>query len=334
MARKKASAKRQLDPTREYVVSEAVKWRMVARDHVEVRVFGDTVSLPLPWYMILLKFTRPTTLERAAAAYGVDLGERPEIGRMFLQLAKAGIIRRRDEAPKPTNEKSLLDLLDPSIFGKPANRKRISTALRRERLVVIPNAFRKSVADEAHRALTTCTEWQPYERFYQGFFYHHHNLYDPFAFPPAMRELHDVFASAATKDFIAGLSGQNCSGEPAFAAGLYLPGDHSLPHSDSDGSRTVAYVWHLTRDWDPSWGGDFYWVPNRLSLPASFNTLLLFVVSDNSDHFVTTVSPYAKGQRLAINGWWKNSGRRTKKRAAPEKPPPTKSRRAGRIIVI
>lgn len=327
MARKKASAKRQLDPTREYVLSESMKWRMVTRDKVEVRVFGDSVALPLAWYLIVLKLAQPTTLERAAAAYGVDLDEHPEISRMLLQLAKAGVIRPRDEV-RTARGTSLLDLLDPAVFGKPGNRKQISAALRAGRLVIIQNAFKKSVADEAYRALSTTSEWQPYEQYYPGFFYHHHNLYDPFAFPPAMRHLHDTFASAATRDFVTDLSGQDCSGEPAFAAGLYLPGDHSLPHDDSYGTRTVAYVWHLTRDWNPAWGGDFYWVPNRLSLPPSFNTLLLFVVSKKSDHFVTTVSPYAKGQRLAINGWWQHGGKQKKK---GEKPRPSRS---GRIVVI
>ena len=32
--------------------------------------------------------------------------------------------------------------------------------------------------------------------------------------------------------------------------------------------------------------------------------LLLFNVGPDTTHFVTQVSPYAQGKRLAINGWW------------------------------
>jgi Rps23 Pro-64 3,4-dihydroxylase Tpa1-like proline 4-hydroxylase len=96
-------------------------------------------------------------------------------------------------------------------------------------------------------------------------------------------------------------------------------------------------VWHLTRDWNPSWGGDFYWIPSRASLPPSFNTLLLFVVTNQSDHFVTTVSPYASGQRLAINGWWQTSRPKKvarKKAALAARQRSTRSICGGRVIVI
>ena len=36
----------------------------------------------------------------------------------------------------------------------------------------------------------------------------------------------------------------------------------------------------------------------------TFNTLVLFVVTDASAHLVTQVSPYAKTKLLAINGFW------------------------------
>lgn len=42
---------------------------------------------------------------------------------------------------------------------------------------------------------------------------------------------------------------------------------------------------------------------------ASYNTLVLFSVTTQSSHFVTTVSPDAQGKRLSFNGWWSSSWR-------------------------
>ena len=64
-------------------------------------------------------------------------------------------------------------------------------------------------------------------------------------------------------------------------------------------------MWHLAKDWRSEWGGALYWCPKTAYLPPVFNTLLLFNVGlGTSHHFVTQVSPYAQGKRLAINGWW------------------------------
>ena len=76
------------------------------------------------------------------------------------------------------------------------------------------------------------------------------------------------------------------------------------------GQRTVAYVWHLSKGWQPEWGGGLYWADNAQNqriYPASFNTLVLFLVTPSSSHFVTPVSRHAAGQRLAFNGWWQSS---------------------------
>lgn len=91
---------------------------------------------------------------------------------------------------------------------------------------------------------------------------------------------------------------------------LASQGDHSLPHTDWVGQRTVAYVWHLSKNWKPEWGGALYWAQHHHAVatyPASFNTLVLFSVTTTSAHFVTTVSPNHKGKRLTFNGWWQSA---------------------------
>ena len=63
-------------------------------------------------------------------------------------------------------------------------------------------------------------------------------------------------------------------------------------------------MWHLAKDWRSEWGGALFWCAKGCYLPPLFNTLWLFNVVPESTHFVTHVSPYARGKRLAINGWW------------------------------
>ena len=65
-----------------------------------------------------------------------------------------------------------------------------------------------------------------------------------------------------------------------------------------------------SKNWKPEWGGALYWAQHDhgvATYPASFNTLSLFSVTTRSAHFVTTVSPHHKGQRLTFNGWWQSA---------------------------
>jgi Rps23 Pro-64 3,4-dihydroxylase Tpa1-like proline 4-hydroxylase len=146
---------------------------------------------------------------------------------------------------------------------------------------------------------------KPYAQYPGRFFhYHHHNANEKAAFPPELRACEQIFKAHTSRRLIQELSEVDCSGEPQFSASLYLPGDHSLPHNDLGRSRSVAFVWHLTKDWSSSWGGHFYWASTGTYISPSFNVLILFRVSATSNHLVTHVSPTARGRRLAVNGWW------------------------------
>ena len=96
-----------------------------------------------------------------------------------------------------------------------------------------------------------------------------------------------------------------------------------MPHSDDSAGRTVAFVWHLSRNWDPEWGGSLFWQAEpsgRAYIPASYNTLHLFSVTRQSDHFVTPVSAYAEEERLAFNGWFTRTDRKLSESALHELP--------------
>jgi Rps23 Pro-64 3,4-dihydroxylase Tpa1-like proline 4-hydroxylase len=88
----------------------------------------------------------------------------------------------------------------------------------------------------------------------------------------------------------------------------YTPGQFLTRHKDdiSREGRRIAYVMSFTKDWHPDWGGllHFYedngsprdfWVP-------MFNSLTLFDV--RHVHSVSYVTPFAKGQRLSLTGWF------------------------------
>lgn len=176
-------------------------------------------------------------------------------------------------------------------------------------LVAIRDAFEPEFAERMYRSLDSCRAWRLHEGGEQSFHFHHHNLYDPKEYPADLAWCASIFESPGTKAWVTRLSGRHCAGPAEFSASLYLPGDHSLPHNDvaaTDGNfnRQVAFVWHLAKDWRPEWGGALYWCSKAAYLPPAFNTLYLFNVGPESNHFVTHVSPYAQGRRLTVNGWW------------------------------
>src|SRR5262245_18881012 len=203
--------------------------------------------------------------------------------------------------------------------------ERIGKGLRAGKLVVVREALHASFAERMFQCLDQFSDWKLYETDSavtadgppgKPFRYHHHNNYERSRYPEELTWCDGIFASEGTRHFVEQLSGQDCTGVTSFSASWYQPGDHSCPHSDrvvmdnGDTVRTVAFVWHLAKAWPPDWGGALYWCPTLRYVPPSFNTLVLFLVTDASAHFVTQVSPYAKTKRLAINGWWvgRNTG--------------------------
>jgi hypothetical protein len=204
---------------------------------------------------------------------------------------------------------SLKDYLNPEIFIAPDTAENLSRSLQDGKLISIRNAFKESFANRIYNCLDQFNGWKVYEAYKDFFHYHHHNIYDENLFPADLRWCQQVFQHPKTKQWIEQLSQRDCSGEVQFSASYYLPGDHSLPHNDlvplgEDQWRQVAYVWHLSKNWESTWGGHFYWCAQNRYLSPSFNTLLVFNVGPDTKHFVTVVSPYAQSKRLAVNGWW------------------------------
>mmetsp|Transcript_13655 Transcript_13655/g.20368 ORF Transcript_13655/g.20368 Transcript_13655/m.20368 type:complete len:118 (-) Transcript_13655:313-666(-) len=74
-----------------------------------------------------------------------------------------------------------------------------------------------------------------------------------------------MFETEETKEFMSELTGRDCSGESVGAPSYYEIGDHSLPHTDHVGQRSVAYIWHLSKTWKAEYGGGLYWAPEPLA---------------------------------------------------------------------
>jgi len=202
-------------------------------------------------------------------------------------------------------------LLNPKLFSENGLIEEVSNQLVDGRLIVIRNAFQEAFAERMFGCLDQFRDWKVYEDYQPHFHYRHHNIYDENLFPSELQQCRKFFSSDETRRFVPQLSRRDCSGDTTFSASLYLPGDHSLPHNDfttrADQPRQTAFVWHLTKEWQDDWGGEFFWCKQGRSLAPEFNTLLLFNVDAHSKHLVTLVSPHAKGKRLAISGWWHGS---------------------------
>lgn len=91
-----------------------------------------------------------------------------------------------------------------------------------------------------------------------------------------------------------------------FFISRYSSGDFLSRHSDH--TKGIAFVWNLTQDWRPEYGGNLSLIdPDTQeirTLIPQFNTLSLFNLQEEVDHWVSEVSSFAPKERIAITGWF------------------------------
>ena len=204
---------------------------------------------------------------------------------------------------------SIENYLRPSLRGPGSALTDAVPRLAAGGLVVIRDAFEPDFAERMYRSLDSCATWRLHESYEERFCLSSSQSLPRRGVSGGRRLVLQDIRFVETKAWATRLSGRSCVGPAEFSASWYLPGDHSLPHNDNVTTgehyiRQLAFVWHLAKDWRSEWGGAFYWVPTASYLPPAFNTLYLFNVGPDSTHCVTQVSPYARGKRLVINGWW------------------------------
>lgn len=200
--------------------------------------------------------------------------------------------------PLVSESKSIQNVLN-SRYSDPTVLEDIKMRLRAGQVVILRDAFVPELADAMHAVLSASTEnvkdsnWDHNEDYFgDGYHFRHYNIYNPQDFPTLCKDMQsNIFESDATRAFMTELTGRDCnSPEVSAAPSYYGSGDHSLPHTDHIGQRSVAFVWHLSQNWRPEWGGALYWAPEPLANAvhhASYNSLVLFSVTP---HSVCTIS--------------------------------------------
>ena len=173
-------------------------------------------------------------------------------------------------------------------------------------LLSIRDAFIPEFADVVYKALDEQAGWELHETISDGFYFHGHVIYDFDQLGPCLALLHMIFDSEETIRWATDVSGVSCTARATAFPSWYMPGDQITMHNDRVYNRVLAFIWHLTRDWHSSWGGDLVWCTTGENIPPSFNTLHLMAVQHGQQHTVTPVSPKALGKRLCWNGWWKS----------------------------
>ncbi|WP_394831637.1 2OG-Fe(II) oxygenase [Pendulispora rubella] len=282
-----------------------VAFRFPSRDVVDAVVGGVSRRIDETAHRVAIEFASPRSWRDVYTELDVD-GEDRDFEDLVLALVAKGILEEFSESDGP----SISSILNRATFPKGHLSDGVGRAIAGGRAVVIPRAFDDAFAERVYDALEACAPWQPYEAAEPFFHYRHHNVYDTSRFPPALLECKRILGSSATKALMASLTGCDCSGPLQIGAAMYMAGDHSLPHTDAVGHRTVAYVWHLSKNWHPAWGGHFVWCPSGAMVNPGFNSLVIFKVSRDSVHFVSKVTARARGSRLAVNGWWQGADAR------------------------
>ena len=141
-----------------------------------------------------------------------------------------------------------------------------------------------------------------------GFFYGTYRITKEAGVHPVMREFYDWINSDEVLAKIKEVTGKsdilsaNCQGT------RYKVGDYLTRHNDVNTSegREIAYVFNLTPNWHPDWGGLLQFFTQdgapQESYSPKFNSLSLFDVT--IPHSVTYVAPFAQQRRLAVTGWF------------------------------
>lgn len=78
-------------------------------------------------------------------------------------------------------------------------------------------------------------------------------------------------------------------------------------HTD-DVNGKVAFVCHLTKDWNPDWGGLYLDLRDKANIKTilpSFNKMVIFEVTDGvAPHSVTQVVDNTLHERISVSGWY------------------------------
>jgi len=111
--------------------------------------------------------------------------------------------------------------------------------------------------------------------------------------------------------FMENISGERYTSYNTMFASKYTEGCFLSPHTDHS-NGDIGFVYQLTKDWKPQWGGLLNFMDDSGKMITSvevptFNSLTLFHLPGGSGkwHYVSHVNPGVEAARLAYTGWFK-----------------------------
>jgi len=120
----------------------------------------------------------------------------------------------------------------------------------------------------------------------------------------------DLFKSEQFRNYLSEITGHQ---DLEFSEGHsfvsnYESGHYNGPHTDGENGR-IAFVFHLSKDWKPAYGGlflrmDWDWKTINKAICPPFNTLSIFDVSNGAPHLVTEVAQGIDNKRISFTGWY------------------------------
>jgi hypothetical protein len=288
-------------------------------------VFGANgqIEISIDMFQVLMSFSETTTARQAFHIMDVNV-ELEEFGAIVEDLCRHGLLGRQDAGDDDTD---LQHVLDPRLSDA-AHRTEITSWLRDGRAIIIPDALPAPFAEEVHGELLRLTRWTVAEGGHDFFQYRNCIVDRLEERGAALMKCSRLFSSAATRRFVTELAGTDCAGDAEVTASWYRPGEYAMPHDDATAgrSRSVAFIWYLTKDWRREWGGALFWCPTGQYISPGFNVLVMFRVTPSNMHLVSPVALGAVARRLTINGFWYHPDRDAQ--AAPPAPDRSISPRA------
>lgn len=120
----------------------------------------------------------------------------------------------------------------------------------------------------------------------------------------------DLFKSENFRNYLSEITGHEnleFSEGHSFVSN-YESGHYNGPHTDGDNGR-IAFVFHLSKDWKPAYGGlflrmDWDWKTINKAVCPPFNTLSIFDVSNGAPHLVTEIAQGIDNKRISFTGWY------------------------------
>jgi Rps23 Pro-64 3,4-dihydroxylase Tpa1-like proline 4-hydroxylase len=110
-------------------------------------------------------------------------------------------------------------------------------------------------------------------------------------------------------NFLNTITNRNITSLHTAFANIYDKGCFLATHTD-DNNGKLAYVFHLSKNWNPAWGGMYFALDPSLktvtkTITPTFNQFAIFSVGNNeTPHLVTEVAQNIIHKRISISGWY------------------------------